>query len=128
MDKFERTRSLKASWEWVEFAAGLPARHATVPGPTAWGQVVAGANILMGATISNASGAAVTVTIWDGADATGDPLAVLVVAANGGLPWTGPSSGILAEVGIFIASPGANVTGVIHYVPLEHNWNTPPGG
>lgn len=127
MDKFERTRNLKASWEWVEFAAGLPARHAAVPGPTAWGQVVPGANLFMGATIANASGAAVTVTIRDGADVSGDPMAVLVVPANSGLPYVGPSSGILAEVGIFIASPGANVSGVIHYVPLEHNQNTPPG-
>lgn len=127
MDRPERGRGLKASWEWLEFAAGLPAKHAAVPGPTNWGQVVGGRNILTSATFSNASGAAVTITIRDGAAADGDPMAILVVPANSGLPWDGPASGVLAEVGIFIASPGANVTGVIHYVPLEHNYGTPPG-
>jgi hypothetical protein len=125
--EFRRNRGLKSSWEWLEYAAGLPARHVAMPGPTNWGQVVGGANLLMGATIANASGAAVTVTIRDGADVSGDPMAVLVVPANSGLPWAGPASGIMAEIGIFIASPGASVTGVVHYIPLEHEQRTPPG-
>ena len=127
MDKAEHGRGLKASWEWLEFAAGLPSRHAAVPGPTVWGQVVGGRNILTAATFSNTTGAAVTITIRDGADVSGDPMAILVVPATSGLPWDGPTNGILAEVGIFIASPGAGVSGVINYIPLEHNYSTPPG-
>lgn len=127
MDHHEHGRGLKASWDWLQFAAGLPCKHVAVPGPTAWGQIVAGRNILMSATLVNASGAAVTVTIRDGGDATGDPMAILVVPANGALPWTGPSPGVLAEVGIFAANPGANVSGVLHYIPLEHYYWTAPG-
>jgi len=111
----------------MEFAAGLPSKHVALPGPSQWGLVAPGRSLFTGVTLVNTSGAAVTVTIRDGQDASGDPMAILVVPATSALPYVGPSSGILAEVGIFVASPGAGVTGALLFVPLWHYPNTAPG-
>jgi hypothetical protein len=127
VDHDYRRRTLESSWDWLGFAAGLPGKHVALPGPTAWGLVAPGRSLFLGATLANTSGAAVTVTIRDGQDASGDVLAVLVVPANGGLPYVGPSSGVMAEVGIFIASPGASISGALYFVPLWHYPNTAPG-
>jgi hypothetical protein len=127
VDHPNRGRTLESSWSWLEFAAGLPGKHVALPGPTAWGLVAPGRSLFLGATLVNTSGAAVTVTIRDGQDASGDPVAILVVPATAGLPYVAPSSGLLAEVGLFIASPGAAVSGVLHFVPLWHYPNTAPG-
>lgn len=120
-------RDLKASWPWLEFAAGLPSSHVAVPGNGPWGQLATGRYLLTGATLVNTGTAAATVVIRDGQDANGDVIASLVVPAGGGLPWQGPAAGILAEVGLWAASPGAAVSGAIYVVPLWHYDKTPPG-
>lgn len=123
----QRGHGLEASWDWLQFAAGLPSRHVTVPGPVPWGVLAKGRSIVTGAALVNSSGAAVTVVIRDGEDASGDIIASLVVPANGGLTWQAPSAGVLAEIGVFAANPGAGITGAVYFTPLWHYPWTPPG-
>lgn len=117
----------KGSWEWLEFAAQLPAQP-FVFGPTAANALVySGRCILLGGSYLNSATAAGTVQLLDGQDATGGLVVATAVAASSPATPNLPGQGILCEIGVFLLPGGTTIKGSVYVIPLAHYDFTPPG-
>lgn len=122
-----RGRDLKASYEWLNFAASLPATHVGYKGQSANFQGFKGRCILTALFVNNGNAAGQTIVLHDGEDASGPIVhqAFITNGANQNQPFS--PRGILCETGVYIelfAGPW-NVT--LFVVPLWHYDRTPPG-
>ena len=122
-----RGQDLKGSWEWLHFAAGLPAKPFQLDAVTASKALVGGRYILTGGSFNNTATTAATVTVYDGQDATGEIIAQLTVPASSSLLLSTANDGVLTEIGLFVGVSGGTITGSLWAVPLWHYNITPPG-
>lgn len=127
MDSGEgRGPKLHESWEWTEFAAGLPAKPVPLNSITAGTLLYGGRCILMGGSVQNSGGGNGTLSLLDGVDATGMAVVILPLAAGvAGAPPI-PASGVLMEIGVYAVPVTATIKGAVYVVPLLHNRRTPP--
>ena len=123
----KRGRDLKASWEWLAFAASLPADP--VPfGPISAGQLLqSGRAIYIGAAFKNTGTGGGDLQVLDGMDASGNLVDRITVAANGLARATGLPYGVLCESGIYLVPTSATLQGVLWLVHLWKYPFTPPG-
>lgn len=122
-----RGRDLKASWDWLKFAANLPADPIPLNGSLTGQIVESGRQILMGGTLINSGTVASTWNIYDGMDGTGTQIAQITVPAAGNIPLQMPAAGVLCEIGLFAKFSGGLVTGSLWVVHLWKYPFTPPG-
>ena len=113
--------------DWLTLIGEVPADPVGLPPAGAGGLIETGQLILFGGSVQNTGTAAATLTLYDGADAKGTPIAVHVIAAGTDRQITLPRAGVLCEIGLFCTVTGATVTGTVY---LGHIWKypfTPPG-
>ena len=127
MDGYRKIRGLKGSWEWLQFAAQLPAKP--VPLLASSGNVVAfsGRCIYLGVNLINSATTAGRVAVYDGLDTTGPIVDLGAVAASGILSANTAAAGVLCELGVTVALTSIVVTGSVLVVPLWHYFDGPPG-
>lgn len=124
----QRDHPLRGSWEWLAFAARLPAKPLTVNAPAAPQRLYSGRCLLTGMCLYNSAAVGAAVVFYDGTDTNGLAAGQIHFAAtsgNFGPLATGP---ILLESGL-VLSPGAGtVVGAVYVIPLDvHFGTTPPG-
>lgn len=122
-----RPHDLKGSWEWLAFAATLPADPVALTGAPTGQLVGTGRHILMGGTLVNTATTASTWNVYDGMDNTGTQIAQVTVPAGGNAPLAMPASGVLCETAVFARYSGGLVTGSLWIVHLWKYPFTPPG-
>lgn len=127
MDEYRKIRGLKGSWEWLQFAAQLPAKP--VPLLASSGNVLAysGRCIYLGINLINSATTAGRVVVYDGLDTTGAVVDLGAVAASGVLSANTAAAGVFCEMGITVALTSIVVTGSVLVVPLWHYFDSPPG-
>lgn len=127
MDEYRKISGLKGSWEWLQFAAQLPAKP--VPLLASSGNVVAfsGRCIYLGTNLINSATTAGRVVVYDGLDTTGAVIDLAQVAASQVLPSRIGSPGVLCELGVTVALTSIVVTGAVLVIPLTHYLDAPPG-
>lgn len=123
----ERYARLKESWEWLSFAASLPAKPFQFSALTAGRLLNSGRYILVGVSLNNISTNAGVLTLYDGQDTNGEISGVVPFAASAGAAQTFGTRGVLMEIGIYLNPSAGSVTGTVYAVPLAHYNNTPPG-
>lgn len=127
MDDYRKIRGLKGSWEWLQFAAQLPAKP--VPLLVSSGTVVAysGRCIYLGTNLINSATTAGRVVVYDGLDTSGPIIDLAAVAASGIASVNTAAAGILCELGVTVSLTSIVVTGSVLVVPLWHYLDSPPG-
>lgn len=125
----ERLRSVatKGSWEWLSFAASLPAKPYQLRAVTASQLLNTGRYIFVGAVFNNTATTAATVTVHDGQDANGEIVGQVTVPASSSLPLNTANDGVLCEIGLYVEIATGTITGSVWAVPLAHYNITPPG-
>ena len=123
----EHIEGLKGSWEWLEFAAQLPAKPMPLVSATANTLVYSGRCILAGASVFNNGTAAGGINLLDGLDGKGAIVTLIPLAANSGQTLELAPQGVLMEIGVFATISTATITGSIYIIPLWHERLTPPG-
>lgn len=118
---------LKGSWDWLEFAAQLPANPQAVTTQSANGLIYSGRCVLTGAFLNNTATTAGSVQLLDGQDAKGLLVAGAQLPAATITPITAPAQGILCENGVFMVLATAIVSGSVLIIPLWHDEYTAPG-
>lgn len=127
MDRRNRISGLKGSWEWLEFAAQLPANPQFITGQSDSGLVYGGRCILTGASMINQATTAGSFNLLDGLDATGGVVVATALAASGVGGPNLPAQGILCELGVYLQITTATLKGSIWVIPLWHDQFTSPG-
>lgn len=117
----------KGSWEWLAFAGQLPARSVQFTGAAGTYKVFSGRCIYLGVVAINSAGTGGTLVMYDGQDATGAPIGVTSIAANGLANSNAQSKGVLCETGVAVVITTATINGSVLLVPLRHYGFTPPG-
>lgn len=120
-------QTLESSWEWLEFAAGLPSRAMPITAITAGTLVMSGRAILTGGFLDNVATTAGQFVIYDNTSASGVQVAGGTVAASTISQLSLPVKGILLEIGCFIVPTTATLTGSVYLIPLWHYPQTQPG-
>jgi hypothetical protein len=122
-----RSVDTKRSWEWLSFAATLPASPIQFLSTAANKQLAGGRYIVTAINATNAATTAGTLTLYDGQDTTGEILGVINLAAGTSLNLILGTTGTLTEIGIFMAVSGGTFTGSVLAIPLSRYNITPPG-
>lgn len=123
----QRIEGLKGSWEWLAFAAGLPAKPILVPGISADTQLFTGRCIFKGFSVRNNSGGSSNFDLYDGHDANSPAISLQSTSSSQVSAVTLTGGGILVENGIFVHAIAGPINGSIFVVPLWHGERTPPG-
>lgn len=123
----DQAAGLAGSWEWLHFAARLPAQPVPFTNVAAGQVLYPGRCIFLGATFNNAGTAAGRLDILDGLDGNGGIAWRFPAAASALGGGAVPSNGILMEVGVFLNPSGVTLTGAGLVIPLWHDRRTPPG-
>lgn len=127
MERTGRRYGLEGSWDWLEFAAGLPSKPQNVAATAANFLVASGRHILTGLSLLNAATTAGTIKVHDGTDTTGMIIYANTIAASGILNASLPVRGLLCEIGVYVEVVTATVNGAVYLTPLWHYRNTAPG-
>lgn len=127
MERTERRYSLEGSWDWLEYAAGLPSKPINVAATSANFLVASGRAILTGLSLINAATTAGTVKVYDGTDTSGMIVYANSIAGSGILNASLPVRGLLCEIGVFVQVTAATLNGAVYITPLWHNRETAPG-
>lgn len=127
MERTGRRHGLEGSWDWLEYAAGLPSKPINVAGTSANFLVASGRSILTGLSLINAATTAGTVKVHDGTDTTGMIIYANSIAGSGILNASLPVRGLLVEIGIFVEVLTATLNGAVYITPLWHYPHTAPG-
>lgn len=117
----------ETSWEWLAFAAGLPAEPIPFTGVAANTLIASGRFIVTGFTTSNASTSAQTFNLRDGLDNTGKVIVEFSPNASAKQVVSLPSRGLLVEIGIWAECGGGPISGAVYAIPLWHYPLTVPG-
>jgi len=117
----------KGSWEWLRFAAGLPAKAIPINSVSASGQLVSGRYIVTGISLNNSATTGGLVTLHDGGDASGVVILEAGFSASSTAQVAVPSRGVLTEIGIYLSLAGGLVSGCVYAIPLWAYNLTPPG-
>lgn len=127
MDEHGRERLERESWEWLHFAAQLPAKAINLTTPAAGGLIAGGRWVLTGYSLFNESTSAVSFWVYDGQDGNGKLVVPNQVPASGYLQENLPGRGILIDEGIYVGISGGVVEGSVFAIPLWKYGKTPPG-
>lgn len=122
-----RRETLESSWEWLAFAARLPARAFTFKGISGGLLLATGRFIYTGASALNADASSHFFVVRDGQDNTGEIVCGLGVASNAYVTDRAGQPGTLVEKGLYLDLVGGPWTGSVYAAPLWHAWITPPG-
>lgn len=128
MDTATRRRETQeGSWEWLAFAAGLPAKAILIPGISADTQLFTGRCIYMGFTVANNAAGGGNFNLYDGRDANGYPLNLDFPGNGTTINRFAGMHGVLCENGIFCHVSTGPMNGSLFVIPLWHAPNTAPG-
>jgi hypothetical protein len=125
----DRLRSLetKSDWEWLSFAASLPATPFGFAGISASRQLLTGRYIVTGASVYNTATTAGTLALYDGLDTTGQLIIVESAAASASQDLPIGANGVMTSMGVFLSISTATFTGTVWAIPLDRYNITPPG-
>ncbi len=127
MGELLRSVDVKRSWEWLSFAATLPASPIQFLSQAANKQLATGRYIVTAINAANTATTAGTLTLYDGQDTTGEILGVIEAGASLSNNLVLGTTGAMCEIGIFMAVSGGTFTGSVLAIPLTRYTNTPPG-
>lgn len=119
--------TLRGSWEWLAFAASLPADPVPFSGLTANTLLLSGRVIVTGLGFYNASTQAGGLNLIDGMDASGNLVAPIGVGSAAGATWDPGGQGVLFEQGVFLQPTNLVAHGCVYCIHLWKYKNTPPG-
>lgn len=122
-----RGQDLKGDWQWLAFAASLPASPIQFLAVTASQKLATGRFIVGGITGVNTAATAGQVALYDGQDATGPLIGIVDVAATSSFTIPLPANGVMTEIGIYLGVTTATLTGSVSAVPLWIYNKTAPG-
>lgn len=122
-----RRETLESSWDWLEFAAQLPARAIPFTSQSASFGPLTGRCIFLGVSWNNAATTAGAIDVLDGQDAKGGIAWQFTVAASVRGNGTIPGQGVLLEIGCWLNLTTVTITGAVLLIPLWHHRLTPPG-
>jgi hypothetical protein len=122
-----RRHGLEGSWEWLEYAAGLPSKPIALPIGAVGGVVASGRWIVVGGTFINSATTAGTVDVQDGQGGPMQLVSRTQVAASSSATLNLPVRGVLLEIGAFVTYTTVNISGALLLVPLWHYRETAPG-
>lgn len=111
----------------MQFAASLPAQPYAVTGASASQQIANGRFIVTGVSGANIATTAVLLSLHDGQDSSGVRMGSLTIAASSGNDVVFGTTGVLAEIGIFLNMLSGTFVGTVWAIPLWHYRDTPPG-
>lgn len=120
-------RDFKRSFEWLEFAAGLPSRPVPWTAQSASFQGFKGSCILQSLVVNNGNAAGQTIILHDGEDATGAMIHQAFIGNGQNQVQPFSPRGILCETGVYVQLFGGPWNITLMLVPLWHYSNTPPG-
>jgi|SRR5579859_7983811 len=120
-------RGLKSSFEWLEFAAGLPGRPMAYVNQSASFQVFKGRCILQNLVVNNGNAAGQTIILHDGEDASGPMVHQAFIGNGQNQVQPFQPRGVLIETGVYAELFGGpwKITAIL--VPLWRYTHTPPG-
>ena len=122
-----RIKGLEGSWEWLEFAASLPARPIIFGPVSADTQLFTGRCLYKGFTMANNAAGGGNFNLYDGRDANGPPLNLDFPSNGSTINRFTFGAGVLCESGIFLHVSTGPMVGSLFIVPLWHGEFTPPG-
>lgn len=114
-------------WEWMRFAAEMPAVAVPLPTASGTGLLSGGRCILAGWSLQNTATTAGVITLVNGQDSSGMTIVTLGLAAaatDNGRPGI---TGVIMDVGLFYSVSTGTWKGAVFMIPLDHYPNTPPG-
>jgi hypothetical protein len=117
----------KSSWDWLRFAAALPAKPEPVNNLSAGKLIYKGRCIAIGCALNNSSTNGGILTVYDGEDANGTNAGAYGFAASNSLKQTFGLLGVLHEIGVFLSPSAGSLTGALWVIPLWQYNVTPPG-
>lgn len=117
----------KESWEWLQFAASLPAMPIPLPSLAASQILYSGRCLLTGYSLQNNGTAAGGVNLLNGQDTTGLIAVILPLTAQQAVSNTAGTMGVLMDMGVYAQITTAVIRGSVYIVPLEHLPFTMPG-
>lgn len=127
MDRQLKGRDGKLDWEWMSFAATLPAKPFQFLNLAANKYLLSFRCIVVGLSLNNSATAGGLLTLYDGQDANGEIIAQQGYAASSTVNQLLGTTGVLAENGVFLGVSGGTLTGAVWAIPLWHYNVTPPG-
>lgn len=117
----------QGSLEWLLQIGNIPADPVPAPSAGAGGLVESGQLALFGGSLNNTAATAATVTLFDGMDAKGGQVAIMIIPATSTFQLNLPRAGVLLEMGLFMVVTGGVAVGTLY---VAHLWKypfTPPG-
>jgi hypothetical protein len=115
------------NWEWLRFAASLPAKPVQFIAQSTNRELFSGRCIVREITGLNNGVAGGTLTLNDGGDASGTLVLTQGYAASASFSHSIAAFGALCEIGLFLVTGGQSLTGNVLLVPLWEYNITPPG-
>jgi hypothetical protein len=118
---------LKGDWEWLRFAASLPAIPVTLPSLSANTLLYPGRCILTGLNVENQGAGSGVFNLRNGMDNTGEYIAILPLGATASASQQFGSLGVLLDIGLFAEIVSVTMRGAVFVIPLWHYGFTAPG-
>jgi hypothetical protein len=117
----------KGSWDWLRFAAGLPASPYPFTAQTSNLLLLSGRWIVKGVSWANPTAGGGLMNMLDGQDATGTMFYTQGYATGQSFTQALGGDGLLMEQGVFLVPGGGTLTGAVWAIPLWAYDITPPG-
>lgn len=127
MREHDRAADLAGSWEWLRYAAQLPAKSVPFAGAAADMLLYSGRCLLTGGVVNNGNAGGQTFALRDGQDASGVLLYQVFLNTGSNAYPALPPNGVLCEIGVWAHVSGGPMSGSVFVVPLWHGPRTPPG-
>lgn len=127
MEKQLRGRDGKLDWEWLSFAASLPAKPFQFVNLSSGKALFNFRAIVVGVSLNNSATTGGLLTVYDGQDTTGEIIAQQGYGASSTQSQTFGNVGVLAENAVFLGIGGGVLTGTLWAIPLWRYNITPPG-
>lgn len=122
-----QAEGLKGDWEWLRFAASLPAIPITLPSLTANTLLYSGRCILTGLNVENQGGGSGVMNLRNGVDNTGEYIAILPLGATASASQQFGTLGVLLDIGLYAEIVSVTMRGAVFVIPLWHYGFTSPG-
>lgn len=127
MERGLRGSDPKGSWEWLSFAASLPAKPIPITALSAATKGYTGRCIAVGLALDNTATVGGKLTVYDGQDTGGTTIGIYGFAASNQVKQTFGIFGVLCEIGVYLSTVGGLLAGSLWVVPLWEYNITPPG-
>lgn len=127
MEHREPGRTLESSWEWLRFAASLPAIPVPLPNLTQNTLLYSGRCILTGLNVDNTGGGSGAFNLRNGVDNTGEYIGIYRLASTAGVQQNFGTLGVMLDIGLFAEIATVTMRGAVFVIPLWHYGITAPG-